>query len=243
MSQFQLAMHAGSTPRHISFIETGRSRPSQDMIVRLASAMAVPLRQRNALLLAAGLKPIYPERALDAPEMAPFRAIVDTVLRGHPYPAWVSDRYFTIHAANAPAERMFPGLTQLSPEQLVDMWFGPGPFRKVVENWAEMVWAAVEVLRRDVREHPEPKLAELLARVEAHAVGVPRPDADEDQRALPILCPRFVFEGQTVQTVTTVMRFDTAREVTLSDVKVELMYPVDAAGEAFFAKLLSSAPS
>jgi transcriptional regulator with XRE-family HTH domain len=93
LSQLELALGADVSARHVSFLETGRARPSREMVIRLSERLEVPLRERNALLLAAGYAPVYPERSLDAPEMAPVRQALDRFLRSHePYPAIVVDR-------------------------------------------------------------------------------------------------------------------------------------------------------
>src|SRR3954447_4956723 len=102
LSQLDLALEAGVSARHLSFLETGRSRPSPQMVLHLAEQLDVPLRDRNRMLLAAGYAPVYGERGLDAPEMEPVRGALDLVLRGHePYPAVVVDRGWDIVAANA----------------------------------------------------------------------------------------------------------------------------------------------
>src|SRR6185503_19836042 len=101
MSQLDLALAAGVSARHISFIETGRSRPSAEMVLQLAAELDVPLRDRNQLLLAAGYAPVYGQRGLEGPEMGPVREALDQVLRGHePYPAYVVDRHWGIVAGN-----------------------------------------------------------------------------------------------------------------------------------------------
>ena len=101
LSQMDLALEAGVSTRHLSFVETGRSRPSAEMVVTLAEVLDVPLRDRNQLLLAAGHAPVYGQRDLDEPEMGPVRQAIDTVLAGHePYPAVVLDRHWGMVAAN-----------------------------------------------------------------------------------------------------------------------------------------------
>src|SRR3954469_19932134 len=101
MSQLDLALEAGVSTRHLSFIETGRARPSAEMVLQLADELDVPLRERNQLLLAAGYAPAYAQRDLDAPDMGPVREAIDAVLRGHePYPAVVVDRHWGMVAGN-----------------------------------------------------------------------------------------------------------------------------------------------
>src|SRR6478735_3160211 len=101
LSQLDLALEAGVSPRHVSFVETGRSRPSPEMVLHLAEQLDVPLRDRNGLLMAAGYAPVYEERDLEAPDMEPVRAALDLVLRGHePYPAAVVDRTWELIQGN-----------------------------------------------------------------------------------------------------------------------------------------------
>src|SRR4029453_17614454 len=111
LSQFELALQAGVSTRHLSFIETGRSRPSSEMILHLAEELEVPLRDRNHLLLAAGYAPAFAERELGAPEMGPVRDAIEQVLRGHePNPALVVDRHWGLVAANRSVQALITGV-------------------------------------------------------------------------------------------------------------------------------------
>src|SRR5215472_5618803 len=97
----------------------------------------------------------------------------------------------------------------LQPEQIVDLWFGPGPFREIVENWVDVVWAGVAALRREATRFCDPRLEQLVQRAEAHtrAMPIPGPDVLVD---VPVICPRLQIDGHTIRTISTVMRFDTA---------------------------------
>src|ERR671935_1119783 len=113
MSQLDLGLEAGVSARHVSFIETGRSRPSAEMVLQLAEALSVPLRERNALLLAAGYAPAYGQRGLDEPEMGPVREAIDRLLRGHePYPAVVVDRHWGMVAGNRAVPLLTAGVAE-----------------------------------------------------------------------------------------------------------------------------------
>ena len=120
ISQLELAAQAGTTPRYVSFIETGRARPGRELILRLAAALDVPLRDRNALMTAAGLTPAFPARALSDVAMQPVKLVLEQVLRGHePYPAWVVGRGLRFLSSNRGARRCFQacarcGLRRLS---------------------------------------------------------------------------------------------------------------------------------
>lgn len=241
MSQLELALQAGTTPRHVSFIETGRSRPGQELVLRLASALDVPIRERNGLLLAAGLPPAYASLELEHESMGPVRRVIDRMLRTHePYPAWVGGRGFRFLSSNRAAEALFPGLCGLPPEAVVDLWFGPGPFRQMVENWQDVVWAGLASLRREAARATDPALVELLRRAEAHTRGIPAPEPSA-LPDLPVVCPRLNLAGRIVRTISTVMRFDTAVEVTASELRVELMFPADDDSDAYFRGIAGAA--
>ena len=161
MSQLDLAIAAGTTARHLSFVETGRSRPGADLILRIADALRVPLPDRNTLFEAAGLPPTYPAHDLGSQALESVDRVLEAVLRGHePYPAWIVRQPLTFLRANAGAEALFPGLTQLPPDQLIDLWYGPGPFQDQVVNWPDVVQAGLTALRhrrlghRRRRDHP-----------------------------------------------------------------------------------------
>ncbi len=222
-----LAAHAGTTPRYLSFVETGRARPGRDIVLRLARALELPVREQNALLWAAGLPPAYPERALDEAAMLPVQRVLRQVLDKHdPYPGWVITTTMRVVAANRTAQALFPGLLTMPPEALVDMWFGTGPYRDSIDNWSDVVWAALHSLRRDCARNDDPTLVALLQRAERYVEGLP-PPKPEALLDLPVICPRLRVNGQLIRTITTVMRFDTAVEVSTSELRVELMFPAD----------------
>ena len=111
LSQLDLAAEAAVSSRHLSFVETGRSRPSRELLLQLAETLAMPLRERNRLLLAGGFAPAYPERALDADDMAVAREAVRAILDGHaPFPALAVDRHWSLVRANAPAQALMKGV-------------------------------------------------------------------------------------------------------------------------------------
>ena len=232
MSQLDLALTAGTTPRYVSFVETGRSRPGRGVILRLADAMNVPLRDRNGLLVAAGLPPVYAESAMDDDAMAPVRGVIDQVLEKHePYPGSVLGQGLVVIRQNRAAERLFPGAADIDPIQMLDMSFAPGPGRDTIENWQEMLFAIIARLRHEVLLHPSLSLQAQLARAEYHAQGLgPAPESSEH----PVLCPVLLIGGQRISTISTVMTFESPREVTTSELRVELMFPADAASDAFF---------
>jgi transcriptional regulator with XRE-family HTH domain len=234
MSQLDLALQAGTTPRYLSFIETGRSRPGRELVLRLAAALDLPFRERNALLASAGLAPAYPEHNLNEPVMRPVTSVLEKVLMGHePYPAWVVGSGLRFIGSNRGAEALFPGMCGLPPEAIVDLWYGPGPFRDMVENWPDVVWAGVAALRREFGRTADPHLQQLLRRAETHLKGIPAP-APDAQPDWPLICARLKVGDRLVRTISTVMRFDRAVEVTASELRVELLFPADDESDTFF---------
>lgn len=241
LSQLQLASRAETTPRHVSFIETGRSRPGRELVLRLAECMSLPVRDRNALLVSAGLPPAFPEHDLDQEQMRPFRIAVEAVLHRHePYPACAMDGLGRVRLTNAGFRALWPGADQASPEEAIDAFFGPGPMREMIENWAEIAWAYAEGRRLEAMRTSDPRVSALADRVLEHLRGVPRPPGTTSSG---VVCPRFRFGDQVVRTFSTVMRFEHPTEVTLSELRVELLFPMDEVGDAFFRGLARAASS
>jgi transcriptional regulator with XRE-family HTH domain len=153
-SQLELAVTAGTTPRYVSFVETGRAEPSRHMVLRLATALDVPLRERNDLLLAAGYAPVYTADSLDSPELARVETALAAMLDHHePFPAVVMDRGWNVRRANTGAELLFSRL--LAPEPIPDpanvlrLIIEPGPVRDRVRNWEHVVPALLDRTRRE----------------------------------------------------------------------------------------------
>ena len=233
LSQLELAVRADVSQRHVSFIETGRSRPREDVVHRVAEALEVPIRDRNTLLAAAGLAPSYPEVPLADAAAAPFRGAVRQMLESHePYPAYVINRWWDLIDANTAGRRLFPR-TREGPFNFVDGFLGPGPMREMIENFSAVGWMGLRRLRREAADSgPDERLQDLLERAEAYMKDVPV-DTENPGSEL-VVCPHFRIGNQVIKTVSMVARFGTAREVTLDELRVELVFPRDEEGEAFF---------
>lgn len=220
LSQLDLALRAGTTQRHLSFIESGRSTPGRNMVVRLAESLELPLRERNELLLAAGYAPVYPESTLDDPVLAPARTAIDHILHAHlPYPALVVDGAGGLIAANsafdlitegAAAELTVPG------RNMYRLALHPDGVAPRILNLAE--WARHILLRLD---HQPELRAELAAYVPE--LG---PSAGQLGFAVPLRLRSSYGELRLMTTVTT---FATAVDVTLSELKLEAFLPADPA--------------
>jgi transcriptional regulator with XRE-family HTH domain len=240
LSQMEVALRAGVSPRHLSFVETGRSRPGAASLLAIAEVLAVPLRERNALLLAAGYAPRYSQTALDAPDadMAQVRRSLQRVLDAHdPYPGIALDRGWNLVLSNAAARRLVallpPALSQPVPN-IFRLALHPQGMAAFTVNFAEWGRHMLLELRRLADASTEPALAALLDEVSAYPnVQALAPPSAPCATAMPLLLP-CVFElgGQRLALFTTLATIGTPRDVTLAELTLELFYPADAATEA-----------
>jgi transcriptional regulator with XRE-family HTH domain len=240
LSQLDLALDAEVSQRHLSFVESGRAAPSREMVLRLAATLEVPLRERNALLLAAGYAPVYPERPLDAPEMAAARSAVERVLRAHmPFPAMAVDRHWNIVATNDAVPPLLAGVEDPSllapPVNGVRLSLHPRGLAPRIANLPRWRAHILERLRRQVDASGDRTLAALLEEVRssgAEAADGPEGAEAGDGIAVPLELdtPR----GR-LSLLGTTMVFGTPVEVTLSELMVEAFYPADAETAALLA--------
>jgi len=235
-SQLDLALDAEVSQRHVSFVESGRASPSREMLLRLAEQLDVPLRERNALLLAAGYAPLYPERPLDDRAMHAVRNAVDLILRAHgPYPALAVDRHWILVAANAAVTALMAGIAdpaQLAPPvNVLRLSLHPHGLAPRIANLAEWRAHLLERLRRQVQASADPVLASLLAELAALNPPPGRRDAESVQHppgGLVVPLELDTAEGRlSLMSTTTV--FGTPVEVTLSELAIEAFYPADEA--------------
>lgn len=239
LSQLELALRADTTPRHLSFIETGRSRPKSGLVQRLARCLELPIRECNGLLIAAGLPPAYAERALDDEELRPLHQAVRGILDAHePYPACAVDGLGQVQMTNATCRAFMPGAEDHSAEEQVEHFFGPGPGRDALDNWAEVAWAAFDRMRGDAARSQNARLTKLVERAASHLAGVPRPPETSDS---PVMCMHMRIGGELISMYSTVMCFESPREVTTSELRVELIFPMGDASDAFFRRLAAQA--
>jgi transcriptional regulator with XRE-family HTH domain len=230
LSQLALAGRVGSTSRHISFLETGRSRPSRQMTLRLADALDVGLREANGLLHAAGLPAAYHQVGLDGADLGAYRATIERMLAAHePYPGMFMDGHSTILLANDACARLF-GSDLIGANFVRDALTNPATAGMIV-NWAEVAWAGLDRLRRHRDRHPfDDDMLALVTAAEAALDTVPRPTSEPGV----MVCPTFRIGDVEVRTVAMVARFDQPTDVTLDELRVELIYPLDDAAERFF---------
>ena len=237
VSQLALALDAEISSRHLSFVETGRSHPSREMVLLLAEVLDVPPRARNDLLAAAGYAPIYRESSLDAPEMAQFRRALDFILRQQePYPAIVLDRYWNILLANEGADR-FVGFfldpstaDTLGPPNALRLICHPHALRPFIVNWEATAAALIQWLHRDLLRSADPGIRLLLDELLAY------PDVPHNWRALDLDAPTGPFlaiemqKGETrLSFFSTLTTLGTPYDITLHELRIESYFPADDA--------------
>jgi transcriptional regulator with XRE-family HTH domain len=229
LSQLELSSSAGVSGRHLSFLETGRSRPSKEMVLHLAEHLDVPLRARNTLLVAAGHAPVFPETALAAPEMDAIRGALDQVLQGHePYPAVVLNRRWEVVAANEGiavlVEAVAPWLLE-PPVNVLRATLHPDGLAPRIRNLGE--WAAhlLGRLAREADATGDPYLRELHDELSSY----PGVDAAAPADPGALVVPLKLRHGEgDLSLFSTVMTFGTALDVTVAELSLEAFFPADA---------------
>jgi transcriptional regulator with XRE-family HTH domain len=232
-SQLDLALEAGVSSRHLSFVETGRSRPSAELLIALADCLDVPLRERNTMLLAAGHAPRYARRSLDDPEMQPVLSSLQRMLDAHePYPGVVIDRAWNVLLANQAAHALTVGVPAhvLAPDlNVFRVCLHPEGLAARTINFDE--WAAYLLgqLRRTIVLTGDPDLRALERELRGYPTLQTMPDsvaAGDDRQ---VLVPLEIAVGDTVMSLfTTLTTFGTPRDITLDELSVELFFPNDA---------------
>jgi transcriptional regulator with XRE-family HTH domain len=228
VSQLELAATAATTTRHVSFLETGRSRPSREMVDRLGDALTIPLRERNRLLEMAGLPPSYVEGGLDSHDLAPFQAAIDRLLAAHdPYPGFVLDRHWNIIQTNQGSELF---LASFDTRNIIELALGA--WRPLIENWTPVAVALRERMAADLLRFPDDRVLEELHDRLGEALGTSAPRSETSTSR--VICPHFNIGGTTIRTITVAARFESVTDITLDEIRVELTYPEDDPSERFF---------
>jgi transcriptional regulator with XRE-family HTH domain len=227
MSQLDLALRAGTTQRHLSFIEQGRSRPGRSMVLRLAESMDLTLRERNGLLLAAGFAPAFPESPLDDEALRPVRQALDTILDGHmPYPAMVVRPYGVFVTANRAFDLFNEGVDPAllaPPANMFRHALHPDGLAPRVRNLPQWGRHITEHLRAVLVRSPDPALAELLAELESYL-----PPLSGQAEVLGFAVPLELASADgDLRLITTITSFTTAAEVTLAELQLEAFLPAD----------------
>ena len=235
-SQLNLAISADISQRHLSFVESGRTLPSRDMVVRLCDALDVPLRARNELLISAGYAALYPERSLDISEMAGVREALARIVSHHePYPAFVVDREWRVIMSNDSAGRLVAAcideamLRSLSPDGTLNfmrMMFEPSQMRPRIRNWPSVAPRLLARLRNEARGDPQSPSTKLLAELEPSA-GCGQSGEEQDRIELPIVPLELLVNGAVLKLFNTITTFGTPQDVGLQELRIELSYPMD----------------
>lgn len=226
LSQLDLALEAGVSARHLSFLETGRAKPSREMVLHLSEQLEVPLRDRNRLLLAAGFAPAFEERPIDAPEMAPVREALDRILTGHePYPALVVDRWWNLQAANQSVglfiQHLPPHLLE-PPVNVLRASLHPDGMASRILNYGEWRGHLVDRLRRQVALTADERLAALLDEVTGYPGEQGEVHGPGGEIAVPL---RFDAGDAELAFFSTVATFGTAVDITLAELAIEAFFP------------------
>ncbi|MGW2422589.1 helix-turn-helix domain-containing protein [Streptomyces sp. NPDC001709] len=243
VSQLELALRAGTTQRHVSFIESGRSAPGRSMIIRLAESLEVPIRERNELLLSAGFAPAYPQSGLDDPRIGPIRTALERILDGHlPYPAVVVDRHGDLVSANAAFHALTAGVApQLlaPPVSVPRLLLHPQGLAPRIVNLGEWAWHIIDRVRAESVRNPDERLRDLAADLAALAPERPRDTPDHLGFAVPLrLRAADPADGRELTLVTTLTHFGTATDVTVAELRLEAFLPADEATAALLAELV-----
>jgi len=240
LSQLDLSNEAEVSARHLSFVETGRSKPSRELVMHLAEHLDVPLRERNSLLMAAGYAPVYRERSLDDAEMDPVRGALDMILAGHePYPAVIVDRLWNLVSANTAALTLFtdgvsPVLLE-PPVNVVRLGVHPEGLAPRTRNLAEFSEHLLIRLQRQLAVSPDAELQALYDEV----IGYPGVSQESPVVTDPttLLFVPMLFQapgGEELSLFSTLATFGTALDITLAELSIEAFFPADPATEAYF---------
>ncbi|MEU8565119.1 helix-turn-helix transcriptional regulator [Streptomyces cyaneofuscatus] len=253
ISQLDLALRADSSARHISFIETGRSRPSEDMVLRLAEQLDIPVRERNALLVMAGYAPRYAQTPLDDPAMASVRDGLDRLLAGYePYPALVVDGRYDVVAANRGIALLMEGVAEellTPPLNAMRITLHPAGLAPRIRNLAEWRADLLTQMERQIALVRSPELRTLYEEVAAYPVPdrADRTDRDADGRGAdrgrertPSFALPLVIEhgGQVLSFIASIATFNTPMDVTVAELAIETFLPADRETAAYLRERL-----
>lgn len=239
ISQLDLSADAGVSQRHLSFLETGRSRPSREMVIHLATALDVPLRDRNEGLAAAGFAAVYTEHGLDGSAMAHVRHILEFLLEAHsPFPAYVVDRRWDLVLVNRPAAALTtmlvdPSLAPTFGGNVLRLSLHPDGIRNSVVNWDEFAAELMVRLEREVRHRPgDEALTDLFEEVHTYPGVTELPSRPEAPAGRELLVPLHIrTDDLDLQLFTTIATIGAPHDVTLEELRLETLLPADPATE------------
>jgi transcriptional regulator with XRE-family HTH domain len=234
LSQLDLALEAGVSTRHLSFVETGRSRPSPEMVLHLAQQLEVPLRQRNELLLAAGYAPKFAAHSLDDPELVPIRDALGHVLVGHePYPAFAVDRGWNMVMSNGALGPLLEGVADellVPPVNCMRVALHPDGLAPRIINLGDWRGHLLSRLAREIQLTGDPALEELYEELYEELLAYSGPVSEDapDASAIMVELHLAAAGGGQLRFFSTVTTFGTASDVTVAELSVEAFFPADA---------------
>jgi len=247
ISQLELSFNAGISQRHISFLETGRARPSRQSVLTLAESLDVPLRERNVLLHAAGFAPVFSAAPLESSGMELFRHALDITLQHHePYPAVVLNGRWNLIKANDAALRLFscfvePAKLLADPGrdfQVVRLCLSDEGLRPCIQNWAELVFAFLTRIRRLLVQNPTDEGAKGIVEEIVSHPDAPQRWRDPQWTTLdPVVPMRLSKDALQVDLFTMLAHFGSAQDIVLDELKVELFFPANPHSQAFLREL------
>lgn len=247
LSQLDLALQAGISARHLSYMETGRALPSRAMVLRLAERLAVPLRERNVLLVAAGYAPLYRQRSLDDPALAAARTALELVLKGHePYPALLVDRYWNLVSCNRAVPLLLQGLGLglAGPVNVLRLSLDPQGLAPHIANLGVWRHHLLERLQRQIEASGDPELVALAESL--RALPAPQAAAAGDGPLAPEASVVVPFEVRSpwgpLAFISTVTVFGTPLDITLSELALETFFPADETTAHVLRERMAAAP-
>lgn len=235
LSQLDLALDADISTRHLSCVETGRAQPSREMVLRLAETLQVPLRERNALLLAAGYAPLYRQTNLDTPEAEAARRAVELFMAQlEPYPVLVVDRYWNTLRMNTGAKRFlafFPGCDSVTPHNGVRLVFHPQGLRPFIENWESVAARIIQRVHREAAANPSDETMKSFREELLSYPGVPSRCRmlDLEGAPPPFLTINYRWKKSTLRLFSALTTFGTALDIALQELRIESFFPADEA--------------
>ncbi|KOG42976.1 helix-turn-helix domain-containing protein [Streptomyces resistomycificus] len=245
VTQLELALRADSSARHISFVETGRARPSEEMVLRLAEHLDVPVRERNALLLAAGYAPRYPETPLDDPALGALREGMERLIQGYePYPALVVDAMYDVVAANRGVLLLLDGVPEsllAPPLNAMRLTLHPDGLAPRIRNLREWRGHLLAQMERQIALRRSKPLRALYEEVAAYPVPEESPAGREPAEPVPYfaLPMRIEHEGRTLSFISSISTFNTPMDVTVAELAIETLLPADPATVKYLHSLMS----